>query len=140
MKADLSALLAGGASGVYRCPTLANGEASPPAQEIDLRKARDKEAFLTAFARALGFPEYFGRNWDAFYDCLGDVGAERMVLLLRGASAFARAEPEEFGAALDTLADAAQLWRETGRSLLVVVELEAPVLAPELPEVSVRPA
>jgi hypothetical protein len=140
MNANLPALVTEGAGGVYRCAPLAPGEAPPAAQAIDLRITRDKAAFLAAFAGTLGFPDYFGHNWDAFYDCLGDLEGDRKVLLLRGASAFARAEPEEFGAALDTLADAVRLWKDAGRSLLVVVELEAPVLAPELPEISVRPA
>jgi hypothetical protein len=140
MSASLLALVTEGASGVYRCAPLAQADVPSAAEQIDLRKARDKAAFLAAFAGALGFPEHFGHNWDAFYDCLGDIEGGRKVLLLRGASAFARAEPEEFGTALDTLADAVQLWREAGRSLLVVVELEAPVLAPELPGISVRPA
>ena len=137
----LSSLASAQAGGVYRCAPLI-GPASPSIavprlQEVDLQKARDKNAFLSAVAAALGFPAHFGHNWDAFYDCLGDVEDDHVVLLLRHASAFARGESEEFATALDTLADACDLWEEEGRSLLVVVELDAPVLAPELPEVSV---
>ena len=38
----------------------------------------------------------------------------------------------------DALQDAADFWEGEHKTLLVVVELEAPVLAPELPEVSGR--
>lgn len=138
---SLLKLIAERASGVFRCaPLSGTGSVVAEATEIALQKARDKNAFLDAFAQALRFPAHFGHNWDAFYDCLGDVGGSQRVLLLRHASAFARAEPEEFATAVDTLADAVDLWRDAGRSLLVVVELDAPVLAPELGEVSLRPA
>ena len=139
MKIQLASLASERASGVFRCAPLREPQAGAW-REIVLQRVRDKDAFLNAFAQALQFPEYFGHNWDAFYDCLGDVEGEQLVLLLRAASEFARAEPEEFAAAIDTLTDAAELWRESGRSLLVAIELETPLLAPELQEVSVRPA
>jgi hypothetical protein len=41
---------------------------------------------------------------------------------------------------VDTLADAAEYWRDRKKALLVAVELEMPALAPELPEVSCRAA
>jgi RNAse (barnase) inhibitor barstar len=146
MKAVLATLAAARASGVFRAAPL--GTAPLPAalpaplelREIVLVRIRDKDAFLSACARALRFPEYFGHNWDAFYDCLADIPEAQLVLLLRAASEFARADPEEFAAAMDTFAEAAQLWADAGRSLLVVIELESALLAPELQEISVRSA
>jgi hypothetical protein len=32
-----------------------------------------KEQLLDAIAAAMEFPDYFGRNWDALNDCLGDM-------------------------------------------------------------------
>ena len=148
MKAEFSKLVETGASGVYRHHSaLADGALGAAAhrgmrvEKVGLAGARDKNAFLNAVARALAFPDYFGHNWDAFYDCLVDLEhgkGEGLLLLLRDASAFARADPEEFAAAVDALQDAAEFWEGEQKTLLVVVELEAPVLAPELPEVSVR--
>jgi RNAse (barnase) inhibitor barstar len=94
---------------------------------------------MNAVAKALVFPDYAGHNWDAFYDCLVDLEhdkGEGLLVLLRDASGFARAESDEFAAAVDALQDAADFWEDEQKTLLVVVELEAPVLAPELPEVS----
>ena len=110
-------------------------------EKVALAGARDKNAFLNAVAKALVFPDYFGHNWDAFYDCLVDLEhdkGEGLLVLLRDASGFARAEPDEFAAAVDALQDAVDFWEDEQKTLLVVVELEAPVLAPELPEVSGR--
>jgi len=148
MKADFSKLVETGASGVYRCHSAlaetALGTATQRGMRVEkvaLAGSRDKNAFLNAVAGALAFPDYFGHNWDAFYDCLVELEhgkGEGLLLVLRDASGFARAEPDEFAAAVDALQDAADFWEGEQKTLLVVVELEAPVLAPELPEVSGR--
>lgn len=131
-------------SGVFRCHRR-SGSKSPltlsPATirtiSTPLHAVRDKNGFLNAIAQSLQFPQHFGRNWDAFYDCLLDLDPqEGLLLVFPDASGFARGEPEEFAAAVDTLADAADYWKENGRSLAAVFELEAPALAPELAEVS----
>lgn len=148
MKADFSKLVETGASGVYRCHSALAEKALGAATQRGMRVekvafagSRDKNAFLNALSGALAFPDYFGRNWDAFYDCLVELEhgkGEGLLLVLRDASGFARAEPDEFAAAVDALQDAADFWEGEQKTLLVVVELEAPVLAPELPEVSGR--
>jgi hypothetical protein len=146
MRTDLSSLIESGPGGVYRIhsavPPAALDMASKRGMQVAvsaLQGARDKNAFLNTLAAALRFPEYFGHNWDAFYDCLIDVGpggGGGLLVLLREASGFARAEPDEFASAIDALRDAADYWNSEGRRLVAVVELDAPVLAPELPEVS----
>lgn len=37
---------------------------------IDAAKITDADSFHSAFAAAFGFPEYYGRNLDAWIDCL----------------------------------------------------------------------
>ncbi|MFF1871740.1 barstar family protein [Kitasatospora herbaricolor] len=39
---------------------------------LDGRGLRQPASLFDAFARELGFPGYFGRNWDALVDCLHD--------------------------------------------------------------------
>jgi RNAse (barnase) inhibitor barstar len=41
---------------------------------IDGSKISDEKSFFDEAARALEFPTYFGRNWNAWSDCLGDFG------------------------------------------------------------------
>ena len=36
------------------------------------RGIRSKEKLFSVYARRLSFPGYFGWNWDAFEECLGD--------------------------------------------------------------------
>lgn len=149
MKAVLSTLIKTGKGGVYRCHASVPDKAFDAAvqigvrvEKIGLQGVRDKNAFLKTAAKSLRLPDYFGHNWDALYDCLIELEhdkGEGILVLLREASGFARTDQEEFAAAIDTLQDAAEFWDEDGKMLLVIVELEAPVLAPELPEVSVQP-
>jgi hypothetical protein len=57
---------------------------------VDLSQAGDKATMLGAFARALAFPSWVGRNWDALEDALRDLswwppGATGRVIIVRGA-------------------------------------------------------
>lgn len=107
-------------SGVYRVPRVddvidaARGTGLDLAQ-ADLGGVRDKEALLARLARALGFPDWFGGNWDALEDCLCDLswrpGAGH-VLLLHGQEALL---PDDLGVLLDVLASCAGFWAESGR-------------------------
>lgn len=38
-------------------------------------RCRTSRDLFTEWATELGFPDYFGRNWDAFSDCLGEAVA-----------------------------------------------------------------
>jgi RNAse (barnase) inhibitor barstar len=40
---------------------------------LDGRRCVDKQALLGQCASTLGFPDYFGRNWDALEECLNDL-------------------------------------------------------------------
>jgi hypothetical protein len=80
--------------------------------KIDLSKGE----VLAAFARALEFPDWFGRNWDALEDCLGDLSwrkADGHVLLIAGFEAVPR---DELGVLRDVLASSAEFWSGRGRS------------------------
>ncbi len=57
--------------------------------EADLAEVHTKGALLAALAEAIGAPEWFGNNWDALADALGDLSwhpAPGYVLLLRDSS------------------------------------------------------
>jgi hypothetical protein len=51
-------------------------------------KARGKEKLLGVLARGLQFPRYFGHNWDALEECLGDLSwladVPRVVIVHEG--------------------------------------------------------
>lgn len=66
------------------------------AAEIDLSDVVTREALHERIATALGFPEYYGRNWDAFDECSRDPGiAMPQVVRIRGCQLFAARLPRE---------------------------------------------
>ncbi|HEY3015873.1 MAG TPA: barstar family protein [Nocardioides sp.] len=78
---------------------------------LDGWKSQSKDEFLTAIGEAFGFPDYYGRNFDALLDCLRDVGSYPdnpdseggTVLLWDGWGTFARADERAFSMALSVL-------------------------------------
>lgn len=83
------------------------------AVRIDLAGCEDKPMLLDRAASALEFPAWFGGNWDAFYDCLADLGwrpARGYVLLIENTADMRRSAPEALDTALAILGDAADAW------------------------------
>lgn len=81
-----------------------------------------REPFFNAIARTLAFPDYFGHNWDAVYDCLTDpsvMPANGTVLVLDGFEAMAMREPEQWAIALTVLREACAFWRPLSTGLVV---------------------
>ena len=91
---------------------------------IDLAGCEDKAGLLERIATALGFPAWFGDNWDAFYDCLADLSwrpGQGWVLILENVHDLRRAAPETLDTALAIMGDAAVAWDERGLPLRVLV-------------------
>ena len=63
---------------------------------VDGRACWTRAAFFEEVARVLRFPGYFGRNWDAFADCLRDTtGAGDIALVVTHAEDLLADEPPE---------------------------------------------
>ena len=69
---------------------------------------------------ALGFPGWFGENWDALEDCLTDFSwrpAQGHVLLFENFQTLAK---DDLGVLIDVLASAAQFWATQGTPFFAV--------------------
>ena len=96
--------------------------------EADLAGCHDKAGLLDRLARALSFPDRFGGNWDAWFDCLTDLGWHRpapgYVLLCRRALGMHRSAPEALDTALAIVEDAARVWADRGVTVRAFVDLD----------------
>ena len=85
-----------------------------------------KAEFLSVTASALSFPGYFGHNWDAFADCIGDLGwlpGPGYVFLFEHFDKFAATDPRNWGVALTILRRAAAGWASTGTPMYIFLRM-----------------
>ncbi|MFJ9900621.1 barstar family protein [Streptomyces sp. NPDC091280] len=90
----------------------------PAPRELRGSRCRTLEDFFTEWATGLGFPDYFSRNWDAFVDCLRDVGPVSVVVR-EAADLLVDGPPHELAVLLSVLSEAAGDERATLRLLLL---------------------
>ena len=80
--------------------------------EIDCEGCTDKAQLLALTARQMRLPEYFGRNWDALYDCLTDPAALPIapghVLLFTRTQTLRQRAPEALAMLREVCAEAAE--------------------------------
>ncbi len=72
---------------------------------VVLDPATDRSSLLAALATALALPAWWGRNWDALEECLGDLAEVPLVVVWPSGS---RADP-------DVRATALEVWRAAAR-------------------------
>jgi len=88
---------------------------------------------LEALARGLAFPAWFGNNWDALEDCLGDLSwrkGDAHVLVLRN---WQKMSPDDLGVLIDVLRSSAEFWSGRGRPFFaVLVDPEKKLALPPL--------
>ena len=83
---------------------------------------RGKRELLTALAKQLAFPAYFGGNWDALSDCLRDLSwlpeCKRVVIVHNAMPLHSTVQRQTY---LEVLRDAATSWRPGEAHELLVI-------------------
>ena len=81
---------------------------------LDLDGVADKAGLMERCAHTLALPDWFGRNWDALVDCLGDSTVwpapaveKGLLVVVTGWQPYAQARPDEWEIARDVFAQAA---------------------------------
>ena len=94
---------------------------------LDVATVEAKEKLFDNLAQALAFPNWFGRNWDALEDVLGDLSwrkGDGHVVVFR-----TYPTGEEFGILVDVLRTTAEYWAGRGRPFFAVFLDPAKTLA-----------
>jgi len=97
--------------------------------EVNLRDVIGKKDFLKKTAGALGFPAYFGMNWDAFSDCLTDMvwkPAAGYVVLFNYYYIFKVNDPADAKTARRIFDSVVQYWSDKKVPFFIVLVEEAP--------------
>lgn len=106
-------------SGVYRAGRADEVLDAARGTELAVARIDLRPPVFEAFSKALAFPAWFGRNWDALEDCLTDLSwreAAGHVLLLEGFP-----ESKEEGELLvDVLRSAAEFWSGENKPFFAV--------------------
>jgi Barstar (barnase inhibitor) len=55
-----------------------------PVIRLDAARLRDWETFHTVFASTFGFPDFYGRNMDAWIDCMSDLSEDTGMTTVQG--------------------------------------------------------
>jgi FPC/CPF motif-containing protein YcgG len=94
---------------------------------LDLTGVTNKAGFMERCVRALDLPEWFGRNWDALADTLGDPdwgpASPGRLLVVSGWRQYAKARPGEWETAQEVLESAAGHYQQFDATLSVVLSL-----------------
>jgi hypothetical protein len=94
------------------------------ASVVVLDPAATKAELLDGFARALEFPGWVGRNWDALADALGDLSwlpPGPKVVVWADADALRARQPTAYRTALEVLQDGTERSALSGRPLTVLL-------------------
>lgn len=115
-------------AGAYRlnCPLDELGTAAAQAEfamfEVDLTAVRGKGEFLAAVASAIAAPDWFGHNFDALVDALGDLSwrpAPGYVLLLRNGGELLGLDESDHAIVTEIFTGAADFWKSQGKPFWV---------------------
>ena len=90
--------------------------------DADLAVVHDKDAFISIVAQAIHAPNWFGNNWDALVDALGDLSwqpASGYVLLLRNGGEACGLPEDDREVATEIFADTVNFWKSQSKPFWV---------------------
>jgi len=130
-------------AGVYYLPATRRTALAAVSGKTGLRELRlaipksaDSRKVLKQLGAALAFPDWYGANFDALFDCLTDpdtLPETGALLLLTGCAGLHKTDPQGFSTLTDVLQAAADDLRQHGTPLWVLLDKPAHGIA-KLPQ------
>ena len=122
--------------GVYHFPTTRRSAVGLAAKKLhyshhhlEISQGMDIGAVLARIGEALHFPDWYGANFDALYDCLTDpecLPGKYHILTIDGCEHMLASDPVGYATLLEVFAAAIDDLRKTGVSLWVLLDKPAP--------------
>lgn len=82
-----------------------------------------RDELLDGLARGLNFPDHFGHNWDATWDCLTELtwqAGEHKIIVLPNTDQSSH-DTQAMTTFLNLMGEACEHWKEQGQLLLVLI-------------------
>lgn len=76
--------------------------------QLDFRHVQTYGEVHKIIRAAMDFPDYYGENWDAFWDCLTDMTGRPLHVQIAGLDVLQRKFPEACAQMLEALRDLLQ--------------------------------
>lgn len=98
-------------------------------RQLAIHQGMDIEAVLALIGEVLHFPDWYGANFDALYDCLTDpecLPGKDNILTIDGCEHMLTSDPVGYATLLEVFAAAIDDLRKTGVSLWVLLDNPAP--------------
>jgi RNAse (barnase) inhibitor barstar len=92
--------------------------------ELDGNRTYDDLSLFSCISSLLSFPDYFGHNWNALEDCLGDMSwlpADEYTLVWRQASELLFKSPRDFFTFIDVCVSTHEFWNTQSKSFTLVI-------------------
>lgn len=82
-----------------------------------------KQQLLNSLGSQLRFPDHFGKNWDAFDDCIDDLGwiDEKNIFIIH--EGFPQIPEKDFNVYCASIKEASNFWKQDGNKNLTIVFL-----------------
>ncbi|MBQ3126238.1 MAG: barstar family protein [Clostridia bacterium] len=84
----------------------------------DIHSIKEAHACIKA---AMHFPDYYGENWDAFWDCATDRLGRPLYIEVRGIERMRQINARETQIFLETLKDLKHVWHDRYADIIRIV-------------------
>lgn len=103
---------------------LAGGQPPTADVTVDLGKCTKTAELLRQLGKALSFPDWYGANFDALFDCLSDPDVPARIHL-HGLNTYTQRHPDDFAVLVEVLRAACEARAEAEAPLTVWLDVAA---------------